>query len=71
MSTAPKLETQTWNTDSWKDFPIQQQPDYQDADSLKQVCHTLKGLPPLTSPEEARALKKELALAAQGKAFLL
>ncbi len=60
-----------WTTQSWRDAPILQQPDYLDAEALRQAESELTKLPPLTSPEEARALKAELALAAQGKAFLL
>ncbi|MCI5049009.1 MAG: 3-deoxy-7-phosphoheptulonate synthase class II [Rickettsiales bacterium] len=60
-----------WHVDSWRDFPIKQQPDYTDAEALKAAEDSLRSLPPLTSPEEARSLKAELAQAAQGKAFLL
>ena len=38
---------------------------------MKQVEASLRSLPTLASPSEARHLKRELALAAQGKAFLL
>ncbi len=68
------LETsaqRSWHMDSWKDYPVQQQPDYLNGESLRNVEAKLRLLPPLSSPEEARALKAELALAAQGKAFLL
>lgn len=61
----------SWRPDSWRDYPILQQPDYTDAQALRAAEAALKTLPPLTSPEEARALKAELALAAQGRAFLL
>lgn len=63
--------TQAWDLDSWRGYPVQQQPDYLDSDALRTVEGKLRALPPLSSPEEARALKAELALAAQGKAFLL
>lgn len=66
-----KIEPSAWNIDSWRSFPIQQQPEYKDAARLLQTETTLRGLPPITTPEEARALKAELALAAEGKAFLL
>jgi 3-deoxy-7-phosphoheptulonate synthase len=61
----------TWNPDSWRTLPIKQQPSYPDAGQLKDVEETLRGLPSLASPTEARALKRELADVAQGKAFLL
>lgn len=61
----------TWNTDSWRNLPIKQQPEYIDADKLKAVESELRTLPPLASPKESRALKRELADAVTGKAFLL
>lgn len=60
-----------WTIDSWRDFPIKQQPEYKDIEQLKSVERTLLTLPPLASPSEARALKKELADVAYGNAFLL
>ncbi len=68
---APQHSEPQWNIDSWREFPVQQQPQYNDAATLTQAEAKLKGLPPITSPEEARALKAELAMAAEGKAFLL
>jgi 3-deoxy-7-phosphoheptulonate synthase len=63
--------TSSWTTQSWRDAPILQQPDYLDMQALSKAEAELTKLPPLTSAEEARALKSELALAAEGKAFLL
>ena len=60
-----------WNPDSWRALPIKQQPSYPDAAQLREVEETLRGLPALASPTEARSLKRELADVAQGKAFLL
>jgi len=60
-----------WAVDSWRTFPIKQQPSYDDDGKLREVEGTLRSLPTLASPSEARQLKRELALAAQGKAFLL
>ncbi len=60
-----------WTTDSWRSFPIKQQAQYDDAKGLSRVEQELAKLPPLTSSNEARMLKRELALAAEGKAFLL
>jgi len=65
------MQTNPWTTDSWRDRPIKQQPAYDDAKALAKVENELKGLPALTSPGEARALKAELADVAMGKAFLL
>ncbi len=60
-----------WSPDSWRSFPIKQQPKYKDEKQLEFVDAKLRTLPPLASPNEARRLKKELSLAAKGKAFLL
>lgn len=60
-----------WTTDSWRDLPIQQQPEYKDAKKLKQALETLASFPPLIAPSEARALKARLAQVAAGQAFLL
>ena len=62
---------QNWNLDSWRNLPIKQQPTYDDVQSLLSVESQLRSLPPLCSPGESRALKKELADVANGKAFLL
>lgn len=60
-----------WNPDSWRQLPLRQNPEYQDADNLKAVENELRALPTLASPSECRRLKKELAAAARGEAFLL
>lgn len=60
-----------WTTESWRAKPIKQQPLYEDAKALSAVENELRALPPLASPGEARALKRELADVAMGKAFLL
>ena len=71
MSANAKTTEANWSIDSWRDFPIKQQPNYQDLEKLLAVENKLRGLPPLVAPSETRALKSELALAAQGEAFLL
>lgn len=65
------MNTASWTLDSWRERPIKQQPEYTDSRKLREVEGTLNALPPLASPEECRALKRELANAAMGKAFLL
>jgi 3-deoxy-7-phosphoheptulonate synthase len=60
-----------WTPASWRNFPIQQQPQYTDAEALNRVEQQLGNLPPLVFAGEARALKRQLAEATQGKAFLL
>ena len=65
------MRTQSWTPDSWRPLPIKQQPEYKNVKQLKAVESELGHLPALTSSDEARALKRELAEAAAGKAFLL
>ncbi len=60
-----------WSLDSWRELPIKQQPQYDDGAKLAAVERNLRSLPTLASPGESRALKRELADAAFGKAFLL
>ncbi|MEI6730710.1 MAG: 3-deoxy-7-phosphoheptulonate synthase, partial [Pseudomonadota bacterium] len=60
-----------WSLDSWRALPIKQQPNYSDKEKLNSVDSQLRSLPPLVSANEVRMLKRELALASQGKAFLL
>ena len=62
---------QSWTTESWRARPIRQQPEYENREALEGVEEKLRNLPPLITPSESRALKRELALVAEGKAFLL
>jgi 3-deoxy-7-phosphoheptulonate synthase len=60
-----------WTPDSWRQFPIKQQPTYKDKEALKKVEEELSSYPPLIFAGEARALKEQFAKAARGEAFLL
>ncbi len=60
-----------WQRDSWRDFPIKQQPTYANIDELCKVEQTLSKLPPLIFAKEAKRLTKQLSKVEQGKAFLL
>jgi 3-deoxy-7-phosphoheptulonate synthase len=60
-----------WTPSSWRDFPIKQQPIYEDMKKVKKVEKELSTYPPLIFAEEARKLKTQLADVANGKAFLL
>ena len=60
-----------WSANSWRNFPIKQQPSYEDAAELKKAENTLASFPPLVSFDEVEKLKSELALVANGQAFLL
>ena len=60
-----------WSPDSWKSKPILQQPEYRDANAIRQVEDELAQMPPLVFAGEVRSLQKQLADVASGQAFLL
>jgi len=60
-----------WRPDSWCDYPILQQPHYDDPHQLKQVERQLLGYPPLVFAAETRELYRQLGEVSQGKGFLL
>ena len=60
-----------WTPDTWRDRPIRQAPAYPDAEGLAAVERKLAKYPPLVFAGEARRLKAGLAIAAEGKAFVL
>ncbi len=60
-----------WRPDSWQDRPAQQQAAYPDPDRLDMVLDELATLPPLVTSWEVDSLKRQLATAARGEAFLL
>jgi len=61
----------SWTPSSWRNFPIKQQPTYQDQALLKKVEKDLSSYPPLIFAGEAESLKEKLAAAGRGEAFLL
>ncbi len=60
-----------WTPNSWRDFPIKQQPLYANKKALKKVEAELASYPPLIFAQEARDLKEKLCDVVNGKAFLL
>ena len=60
-----------WSKRDWRAKPRVQMPDYPDADALRSVEARLASYPPLVVAGETRALKRALAEAAEGRAFLL
>ena len=60
-----------WSKSDWRAKPRVQMPDYPDQAALQAVEAQLSKYPPLVFAGEARRLKKHLAQASQGKAFLL
>ena len=63
--------TKAWIKSGWRDKPRVQMPDYPDQDGLRAVEAQIAKYPPLVFAGEARRLKKALAAAASGDAFLL
>lgn len=60
-----------WTKSSWRDKPRIQMPDYPDQAALQAVEAELSRYPLLVFAGEARRLKKHLAAAGRGEAFLL
>jgi 3-deoxy-7-phosphoheptulonate synthase len=61
----------TWTPDTWRQKPIRQAPTYPDQAALNAAEKRLATYPPLVFAGEARRLKAGLALASQGRAFVL
>jgi 3-deoxy-7-phosphoheptulonate synthase len=61
----------SWSPESWRARPVQQMPQYDDADALARVEAQLQRYPPLVFAGEARRLEERLAEVAAGRAFLL
>jgi len=60
-----------WARNGWRTHERVQMPDYQDEAALHAVEAQLSKYPPLVFAGEARKLKRDLAKAARGEAFLL
>src|ERR1700733_958724 len=74
MPTTPTASTapsRPWAPDAWRDCPIRQVPVYPDQAQLEEMERRLRRYPPLVFAGEARRLKAQLALASEGKAFVL
>ena len=63
--------TKGWTKSDWRAKPRVQMPDYPDMTALKAAEGQLAKYPPLVFAGEARRLKKLLAMAGEGKAFVL
>ena len=64
-------ELQSWSKTSWRERTALQQPNWPDKEKLEEVLATIASLPPLVFAGEIRDLKRELAKASKGEAFLL
>lgn len=63
--------TAAWTPSGWRNREARQMPDYPDPAALARVEDQLRRFPPLVFAGEARQLKRLLAEAALGRAFLL
>jgi len=64
-------EQSTWTKSGWKNFTALQQPNWPDRAALDKVLAELSILPPLVFAGEIRDLKRQLAKAVSGEAFML
>jgi 3-deoxy-7-phosphoheptulonate synthase len=60
-----------WTKSSWQKFTALQQPKWPDRKAYEEAIETIAKLPPVVFAGEIRELKKQLADAVEGKAFLL
>jgi 3-deoxy-7-phosphoheptulonate synthase len=63
--------TLRWTPETWRTRPIRQVPAYPDPTKLEAAEARLRRYPPLVFAGEARRLQSALALAAEGRAFVL
>lgn len=61
----------SWTPSSWRDFPILQVPEYNDATQVKNVEEILAKKPPLVFAGEVQNLRSQLGSVANGEGFLL
>jgi 3-deoxy-7-phosphoheptulonate synthase len=61
----------SWAPDSWRQFPIKQQPQWPDEADLDRALKQIASYPPLVFAGEARSLQAGLAQVSAGNAFLL
>ena len=60
-----------WSPNSWQNLTSQQQPQWEANKEYKKVISEISSYPPLVFAGEVRALKQQLAEAAQGRGFLV
>ncbi len=60
-----------WTASGWRDKPVKQMPDYPDQAALDGVIDQIRSFPPLVFAGETLAMRRKLALVAEGQAFLL
>lgn len=60
-----------WSPSSWQQFSCEQAIDYPDSNELAKVVERLSQFPPLVTCKEINNLKREIAQAGNGQAFIL
>ena len=71
VSEKAELNRAPWTPGGWRTHPIRQVPAYPDPARLAEIEARIGRYPPLVFAGEARRLKAQLALAAEGRAFVL
>jgi 3-deoxy-7-phosphoheptulonate synthase len=60
-----------WHPATWREYPVAQQPPWPDLDALRTVSAELRDLPGLVTASEVYTLRRALARAAMGRAFVI
>ncbi|KRX01053.1 hypothetical protein PPERSA_00801 [Pseudocohnilembus persalinus] len=60
-----------WTKGSWKNFPVQQQPTYNNLEQLQRELQKIKQVPPVITKEEVQNFKKQLKEVSQGERVIL
>jgi 3-deoxy-7-phosphoheptulonate synthase len=71
VSEKAELNRAPWTPGGWRTHPIRQVPAYPDPARLAEIEARIGRYPPLVFAGEARRLRAQLALAAEGRAFVL
>jgi 3-deoxy-7-phosphoheptulonate synthase len=71
VTPAPAVDPSHLGLDAWRALPAAQQPNWPDADVLREVSATLAASPPLVVASEVDQLRDRLGAVARGEAFLL
>src|SRR5688500_6946996 len=66
-----KVNAPSWSPNAWQKKTTAQQVAYDDKNAVDKIITELTQLPPLVTPLEIEALKKQLSEAASGQRFLL
>jgi len=65
------MTQQPWSPDSWKQYPAGQQVQYADPAAYQAALQRIGDYPPLVFPGEVDQLKRHIAKAGRGEAFIL